>query len=72
MTLKTLLPPNEGTADRAVRVVLGIGLLSLVFVGPQTLLGLIGLVPLVTGLVGSCPIYRIFGVDTCGDKGCET
>ncbi len=56
---------NESTADRAMRVVLGIVLLSLVFVGPQTLWGLVGLVLLVTGAIGSCPIYRLFGITTC-------
>lgn len=56
---------NEGTIDRVVRVILGIGLLSLVFVGPKTYLGLIGLVPLLTGLVGTCPIYLGLGVSTC-------
>ncbi len=39
---------NEGTIDRAVRIVLGLGLLSLVFVGPQSPLGYLGLVPLAT------------------------
>jgi hypothetical protein len=56
---------NESTADRAMRVVLGIVLLSLVIVGPQTLWGLVGLVPLVTGAIGSCPIYRLLGITTC-------
>ncbi len=56
---------NEGTADRVMRVVLGLALLSLVVVGPQTLLGLIGLVPLLTGLVGFCPLYAVFGFSTC-------
>lgn len=60
-----LLPKNEHTIDRAVRVVLGIGLLSLVFVGPQTWWGLAGLVPLMTGLLGSCPLYTLFGLSTC-------
>lgn len=55
---------NEGTIDRVIRVVLGLALLSLVFVGPHTLLGLVGLVPLVTGLVGFCPLYRVLGVST--------
>lgn len=55
---------NEGTLDRALRVVLGIALLSLVFVGPRTLLGLVGLVPLATGLAGFCPLYRVLGVST--------
>jgi hypothetical protein len=60
-----LLPRNEHTIDRAVRVVLGLGLLSLVFVGPQTMLGLLGIVPLATGLLGSCPLYTLFGIGTC-------
>ena len=56
---------NEGTIDRILRVLTGITLLSLVFVGPQTPFGWIGLVPLVTGLVGICPVYSIFGIRTC-------
>jgi hypothetical protein len=59
---------NEGNLDRVVRVVLGLVLLSLVFTGPQTAWGWIGIVPLVTGLVGFCPLYRIFGVSTCALK----
>jgi len=56
---------NEGTIDRVIRIVLGVGLLSIVFVGPQTMLGLIGLVPLLTGLLGFCPLYRLVGLSTC-------
>jgi hypothetical protein len=56
---------NEGTLDRVLRVVLGLILLSLVFIGPQTMWGLIGIVPLATGLIGVCPIYSILGVSTC-------
>ncbi len=56
---------NEGTLDRIVRVVVGVVLLSLVFVGPQTLWGLIGIVPLATALVGVCPLYSHFGITTC-------
>jgi hypothetical protein len=63
--LTTILPRNEGTVDRVLRVAVGIGILSLVFVGPQTLWGLVGLVPIVTGLLGSCPAYTLFGVSTC-------
>jgi len=62
------LPVNEHNIERAVRVLLGIGLLSLVFVGPKTLWGLIGIVPLVTGLIGSCPLYTVLGVSTCSMK----
>jgi hypothetical protein len=60
-----MLRRNEGTLDRAVRVVVGLGLLALVFVGPHTWLGLLGLVPLLTGVVGFCPLYRALGVRTC-------
>lgn len=56
---------NEGTIDRIVRVVLGLGLLSLTVLGPQTWLGLIGIVPLVTGFVGFCPLYSVLGLRTC-------
>jgi len=56
---------NEGTIDRAVRIVLGLGILSLVLVGPQSPLGYLGLIPLTTGLVGFCPLYRILGFSTC-------
>ncbi|MCE9573021.1 MAG: DUF2892 domain-containing protein [Deltaproteobacteria bacterium] len=56
---------NEGTVDRAVRILLGVVLLALVFVGPATPWGLIGIVPLVTGLIGFCPLYRVLGLSTC-------
>lgn len=56
---------NEGTLDRVIRVVLGLVLLSLTVVGPQTLWGLVGLVPLVTGVIGFCPLYKIVGLNTC-------
>ncbi len=45
-----------------------LGLFCLVFVGPQTLWGLLGIVPLATGLLGTCPIYTIFGLSTCPVK----
>ena len=60
---------NEGTVDRALRVVAGLVLISLVFVGPQTAWGWIGVVPLVTGAIGSCPVYSLLGINTCGMKG---
>jgi hypothetical protein len=55
---------NEGKVDRVIRVVLGLGLLATVFVGPQSALGWLGVVPLVTGLVGFCPLYRLLGLRT--------
>jgi len=55
---------NEGTVDRVLRVVLGAALLALVFVGPRTALGWFGMIPLLTGLVGFCPLYRLVGLRT--------
>lgn len=56
---------NIGSADRLIRMLVGLAALSLVFVGPKSLWGLIGLVPLVTALVGWCPPYAILGISTC-------
>ncbi len=59
---------NEGAVDRAVRVVIGLALLSLVFFGPRTPWGWIGLIPLATGLVGLCPLYVPLRLSTCPRK----
>ncbi len=56
---------NEGTIDRVLRVLVGLALIAIVFVGPQTPWGWIGLVPLLTGLVGTCPVYTLLGIRTC-------
>ncbi len=56
---------NEGIVDRVLRVVAGAALVSLVFVGPETPWGWIGMVPLVTGLVGNCPVYSLLGISSC-------
>ena len=63
-----LLTANEGTIDRALRVVLGIVVLSLVFIGPKTPWGWLGVIPLATGLLGTCPVYSILGINTCSLK----
>lgn len=60
---------NVGKLDRAIRIILGVVLLALVFVGPQTPWGWIGLVPLITGFIGFCPLYKILGINTCPTKG---
>lgn len=57
---------NVGKIDRILRILIGLALLSLVFVGPKTMWGLIGLVPLGTAAVSFCPLYRLLGVDTLG------
>lgn len=63
--LDKILPNNEHPMERALRVVLGIALLSLLFVGPKTWWGLVGILPLATGMLGSCPLYTLFGISTC-------
>ena len=70
--LQKIFPTNEGTLDRLVRGLLGLGLLSLVFVGPKTMWGLVGIVPLFTAAIGSCPLYTLFGIRTCGPKSAGT
>lgn len=59
-----LLATNESTIDRALRVALGLGLLAIAVVGPKTPLGFLGIVPLATGLLGSCPLYALLGIST--------
>lgn len=59
---------NIGTFDRWLRIVVGIALLALVFVGPQTPWGLVGLIPLVTGLARFCPAYSLVRASTCGRR----
>lgn len=66
MTYRDLvsLETNIAPGDRAFRVLLGVVLVSLVFVGPQTPYGWIGLGPILTGLFGACPVYRFLGIST--------
>lgn len=59
---------NEGSVDRVLRVIVGLGILSLAFVGPQTPWGYIGIVPVLTGLLGWCPAYTLLGINTCAVK----
>lgn len=60
-----ILPINEHPIERGLRIVVGLIGLSLIFVGPKSLLGLFGVIPLLTGLVGSCPLYTLLGINTC-------
>ena len=62
---------NEGTIDRALRVIVGLALIAAFFLtsgGSYHWLYLIGIVPLVTGLVGTCPLYSVLGMSTCPTK----
>jgi hypothetical protein len=58
---------NVGGIDRVVRILAGIGILSLVFVleGSARYWGLVGLLPLATGLFRFCPVYALFDLSSC-------
>ena len=56
---------NIGTTERVIRAVIGLILLSLVFIGPHTWWGLIGLVLLATAAFSFCPVWQLLGVNTC-------
>ena len=62
----TCPPKNEHRLDRLLRVVLGATLITLTFVGPHLAWGLLGIIPLMTGISGRCPIYMALGVSTAG------
>lgn len=59
---------NEGTLDRVIRVAVGAILLAGVFFGPRTTWGLVGILPLLTGLSGFCPTYTLLGISTCAGR----
>ncbi|ABQ35769.1 MAG: DUF2892 domain-containing protein [Bradyrhizobium sp.] len=59
---------NIGKIDRLIRIIVGLAILSLTIIGPQTLWGLLGLIPLGTALIGWCPPYAMLGINTCGTK----
>jgi len=59
-----LFASNEHTVDRVLRVAAGLALLTAAFVGPKTAFGYLGLIPLATGLFGSCPVYSLLGLST--------
>jgi hypothetical protein len=68
MKKDSTMKPNEGTIDRALRVAVGILLLALTLthtIGPW---GWLGVVPLLTGAIGWCPLYTVLGVNTCSMK----
>lgn len=67
MAASAFLARNEGTVDRALRVALGLALLFVAVTG-RGVWGYIGVVPLLTGLMGSCPLYSVLGISTCPVK----
>jgi hypothetical protein len=64
-----IMKKNVGFAERAIRVVLGLLVLSLAFIGPQSTWAYLGIIPLATGLIGWCPPYALLGISTC--KSCK-
>jgi hypothetical protein len=61
-------PINQHPLERVIRIALGLGLLSLFLVGPRSPWGLLGLIPLLTGVLGSCPLYTLLGFSSCPVK----
>lgn len=66
--MKNFLVVTEHPVERVIRVVIGAVLVSLVFIGPKTAWGWIGLVPILTGATGLCPLYTVLGISTCPKK----
>ena len=62
--MAAMFKPNVGTVDKVARILFGLVLLSLVFVGPKTPWGWIGIVPLLTGVINFCPLYTLIGLST--------
>lgn len=56
---------NVHPVERIVRVALGISLVTMAFVGPANLWFLLGIIPIMTGLMGWCPPYQLLGISTC-------
>lgn len=67
--MSALFARNVGVTDRVLRLVAGIGILSLVFVGPRTPWGYLGLIPILTAVFGTCPAYSLLGINTCHKSG---
>ncbi len=58
---------NIGSIERVVRIIAGLAILSLAFIGPQSPWAYLGIIPLLTGFIGWCPPYALFGISTCKD-----
>lgn len=62
---EAVMKQNIHNIERAIRVAVGLAIVSLTFVGPKSLWGLIGILPVLTGLIGWCPPYQLLGISTC-------
>ena len=63
--MEKLFPVNEHVVERGLRVVIGLALIGLAVAGKVGAWGYVGIVPVVTGLLGSCPLYTVLGFSTC-------
>lgn len=66
--MENTLKMNIGTVDRLVRILAGAGLIALAATGTIGVWGYVGVIPLLTGLLRTCPAYSLLGVNTCGTK----
>jgi hypothetical protein len=66
--MRSFLSVTQHPIERVIRILVGLGLVSLVFVGPQTPWGWVGVIPILTGASGLCPLYTILGISTCPKK----
>ena len=60
---------NIGSKERVIRVLAGLGIVSMAIVGPHSPWAFLGIIPLATGLIGWCPAYALLGISTC--KSCK-
>lgn len=63
--MSKLFPVNEHVVERGLRVALGLALIGLAATGTVGVWGYVGVVPVLTGLLGSCPLYTLLGFSTC-------
>lgn len=56
---------NIGNLDKMIRILIGLVLIALVFVGPQTIWGWLGVPVILIALFGWCPLYKVLGISTC-------
>lgn len=59
---------NVGILDRVIRIIAGVALMALAYTGTLGVWAWIGVIPLVTGIAGWCPAYKLLGMNTCATK----
>lgn len=62
--MNSLFKNNTGNIDRIIRIVVGVLLVGNVFVGVQSPIGWIGIILILTGIFGTCPLYSLLGINT--------